>query len=122
MRCVHHGGDPPIRVAANRVAAKQGRSEMMGEDDDCLRLGDASDAFPPAPEGAISRREILKRGTAVGAALALSGGILSGQAQAAGTAAPKRGGHLRVADPGGGTSETLDPQKSLNLIDELRDR
>lgn len=36
--------------------------------------------------------------------------------------APRRGGRLRVADPGGGSTETLNAQKSLNLIDEMRDR
>lgn len=87
---------------------------------------------PDHADESISRRGVLQRGAA-GAAVLLAPTaalarparpVATGTLSAAGTTlrAPKRGGRLRVADPGGGTTETLDPQKSLNLIDEARDR
>ncbi len=69
----------------------------------------------------LNRRELLQRAAIVGAALALPGAAASA-ASAAEAARPKRGGRLRVADPGGGSIETLDPARSINLIDEMRDR
>jgi peptide/nickel transport system substrate-binding protein len=73
--------------------------------------------------GQLDRRGFLR---ATGAALAVSG-VLAGCSQSSAptpvaSSRPRRGGRLRVADPGGGSTETLDPQKSLNLIDEMRDR
>ncbi len=76
---------------------------------------------PVGENGGLTRRRLLERGAAVGAAFALPGAFAEA-ATAASSATPKRGGRLRVADPGGGNIETLDPQKSLNLIDEMRDR
>jgi peptide/nickel transport system substrate-binding protein len=63
----------------------------------------------------------VQRAAVAGAALALPGALASA-ARAAHAAQPKRGGRLRVADPGGGNIETLDPHKSLTLVDEMRDR
>jgi peptide/nickel transport system substrate-binding protein len=69
----------------------------------------------------LTRGRLLERAAVAGAALALPGAF-SEAAAAALAARPKRGGRLRIADPGAGNVETLDPQKSIYLIDEMRDR
>jgi peptide/nickel transport system substrate-binding protein len=83
-------------------------------------------------EGLRTRRDFVKGTAVAGAAMGLSGilaacgGGSSGSpdpnAGSPATGAPRRGGRLRIADPGGGTTETLDPAVSVNLIDEMRDR
>ncbi len=57
-------------------------------------------------EGRISRRELLKRATALGVAAALPAGLLAGEAHAD---TPQSGGHLRVGSVQGSTTDSLDP-------------
>ena len=73
-----------------------------------------------------SRREFLRGVAAAGGALAAGGSglfatVASAQApRAAIAAAPKRGGSLSAGISGGGSSDTLDAQKSVSNIDEAR--
>jgi peptide/nickel transport system substrate-binding protein len=62
-------------------------------------------------QGRISRREFLARASALGISATLAGSLLSGTALAA---TPKRGGRLRVAMTGGGTSDVMDPAQTLD--------
>ena len=81
------------------------------------------DGVAARKRGEMARRDFLVRAGVAGAAVVapgLSGMVAS--AGAAGNATPKRGGRLRIGDPGAGTTETLDPATSLSLIDEMRDR
>ncbi len=57
-------------------------------------------------EGRISRRELLRRATALGLTAALPAGLL---AEAAKADEPKRGGHMRIGSVQGSTTDTLDP-------------
>ena len=57
-------------------------------------------------EGRISRRELLKRATALGVTATLPAALLAKEAQAA---APKRGGHLRIGLSQGSTTDSLNP-------------
>jgi peptide/nickel transport system substrate-binding protein len=57
-------------------------------------------------EGRISRRELLKRATALGVAAALPAALLAKEAQAA---TPKRGGRLRLGSGHGSTADSIDP-------------
>lgn len=88
---------------------------------------------PPHDDDAagITRRRLLERGTVLGGALLLpswlaacggGGSSTSTSGSPAQGGQPKRGGRLRTGHSGGGSSETLDPATSLNLIDEARDR
>lgn len=77
----------------------------------------------------ISRRSILKATGFVGAGVLLSGALAacggngsSGTAAAGPAGKPRPGGRLRTGHAGGGNVETLDPAKSLTLIDEARAR
>ncbi len=56
----------------------------------------------------VSRRDFLKKASALGIAGALPGALLSTNAVAA---KPKRGGHLRIALAGGSTGDSLDPTR-----------
>jgi peptide/nickel transport system substrate-binding protein len=67
----------------------------------------------------LSRAEFLKLGGAAGVGLALPG-LLTSTAQAA--ASPKRGGTLRIAAIGGGSSETLNPNQLIGDMDIARSR
>src|SRR5205807_1498611 len=79
----------------------------------------------PRLERPISRQRLIQ-GTLAGAAALGAAGVLPGlDSVSAGTfqapaAAPKRGGRLRVGMVGGGTSETLDPNRQVNEIDTAR--
>lgn len=91
---------------------------------------DTDRGFPSAYDGGLTRRRLLERGGALGGALLLpawlaacggdSGTNAGGATTTGGT--PKKGGRLRTGHSGGGSSETLDPATSLNLIDEARAR
>jgi peptide/nickel transport system substrate-binding protein len=77
----------------------------------------------------FSRRGLLKGAGLLGAGLLLPGGLVActstGQATSASSVSsgkPRRGGRLRTGHAGGGSVETLDPAKSLTLIDEARAR
>ncbi len=61
--------------------------------------------------GRISRREFLARTSALGISAILATSVLSGTALAA---TPKRGGRLRIALTGGGTSDVMDPAQTLD--------
>ncbi|MBI3899313.1 MAG: ABC transporter substrate-binding protein [Gammaproteobacteria bacterium] len=58
--------------------------------------------------GSISRRDFLRRATALGISSMVAGGMLSNVAQAA-TATPKKGGNLILGLHGGGAGDSLDP-------------
>src|SRR5579871_2775125 len=66
----------------------------------------------------LSRADFLKLGAATGVGLALPG-LLTSAAQAA---TPKRGGTLRIAAIGGGSSETLNPNQLIGDMDIARSR
>lgn len=76
-------------------------------------------------ERAISRQRLLQ-GAAVGAAAIGATGVLPGLDRVSArpalvaSAGPKRGGRLRVGMVGGGTSETLNPNRQVNEIDTGR--
>ena len=55
-------------------------------------------------EGRIDRREFIRRSTALGAAAAIPGIVLTEEARAS---EPKRGGRFRMAVRGGATSNSL---------------
>ena len=57
-------------------------------------------------EGRLSRRELLKRASALGLLAALPAGLAAEDARAE---EPKRGGHLRIGSVQGSTTDTLDP-------------
>ncbi len=84
-----------------------------------------SSGLPTNPRRALSRRDMLRGSVAAGAVLA-TGAIRSGSTP--GTAprradplvTPRRGGNLRVAVLGGSSSDTIDAQKQVVLIDTLR--
>jgi len=57
-------------------------------------------------KGEISRRNFLKKASALGIAAAVPSALFSGNAIAA---SPKRGGHLRIATTGGSSGDSLDP-------------
>src|SRR5262245_6013255 len=81
--------------------------------------GERQDGEPEALlSRGLTRRDVLRGAAVGGAALSLPGLFAS----AAGAAAPKRGGTLRVGVVGGGSSETLDFNKSLSEIDVTRTR
>ncbi len=61
--------------------------------------------------GRISRREFLARTSALGISAILATSVLSGTALAA---TPKRGGRMRLAITGGGTSDVMDPAQTLD--------
>lgn len=72
-------------------------------------------------ERPISRRQLLQAGAAVGAASLLPGLDHAGAASFdVVSLAPRRGGRLRVGMVGGGTSETLNPNRQVNEIDTGR--
>ncbi len=56
-------------------------------------------------EGRITRRDFIKRATALGLAAAIPAGLLAEEARAA---APKRGGHFRVGSSQGSTTDSVD--------------
>jgi peptide/nickel transport system substrate-binding protein len=56
-------------------------------------------------KGEISRRDFMQKAAAMGLAAAVPGALLSTEAKAA----PKRGGHLRVATVQGSSTDQLDP-------------
>jgi peptide/nickel transport system substrate-binding protein len=74
---------------------------------------------------AISRRQLLARGTALGGAV-LGGSLLSAcgasssGATSTASATPKRGGVLKLGISGGGSSDTLDPIQAVSNIDYYR--
>lgn len=81
------------------------------------------------PRPSVSRRGLLKSAGVLGAGLLIPGGLVAcssdgpaNPASPVATGKPRRGGRLRIGHAGGGSSETLDPAKSLNLIDEARVR
>ncbi|MFT5811897.1 MAG: peptide/nickel transport system substrate-binding protein, partial [Rubritalea sp.] len=57
--------------------------------------------------GEISRRDFIQRVGALGLATAIPSALFSNAAYAA----PKRGGHLRVATVNGSSTDSLDPTK-----------
>jgi peptide/nickel transport system substrate-binding protein len=57
-------------------------------------------------EGKISRRDFMKRVSAIGAAAAISPALLASSGRAA---TPKKGGRLRIGMGGGSTTDSLDP-------------
>ena len=61
--------------------------------------------------GRISRREFLARTSALGISAILATSVLSGTALAA---TPKRGGRMRIAMTGGGTTDVMDPAQTLD--------
>jgi peptide/nickel transport system substrate-binding protein len=82
----------------------------------------------PSTGPTFTRRTMLKGAGLLAGGLLIPGGLAAcgSKGPATGTAVPsgkpRRGGKLRIADPGGGTAETLDPAISLTLIDEARAR
>src|SRR5438552_18294555 len=71
----------------------------------------------------ISRRRLLQAtlaGTALGASGILSGWHSAGPLDVLAAPEPRRGGRLRVAQIGGGASETLDPNAGVSTIDASR--
>lgn len=92
-----------------------------------LTLLNASEAAKrEAGRGQLSRRGLLQASGAIGLGMGVAG--LAGCAADttvtpdASDNKPRRGGRLRTGHVGGGLTETLDPQRSLNLIDEARAR
>src|SRR5438876_11430623 len=68
-----------------------------------------------------SRGRRLLQATLAGTALAASGILGAGPLDALAAAErPRRGGRLRVAQIGGGASETLDPNAGVSTIDASR--
>ena len=73
------------------------------------------------PSSGLTRRRLLQRAAAAGIVVGSSGVFGSvGDAWAAGSATPKRGGTLRIGMVGGGQSETLDPNLAVSTIDTCR--
>ncbi len=68
--------------------------------------------------GRISRREFIRQASIFGVSATVATKILS-MAPAALAATPKRGGRLRFATSGGGTTDTLDPTKYIDTTDYL---
>lgn len=66
--------------------------------------------------GRISRRDLMKRAGAVGAISALPLGVLSYEARAA---TPKRGGHIRIANPETSTTDVLDTTKLTSGFSQM---
>ncbi len=83
---------------------------------------DNHDRGTTADGSALSRRRFLHT-AAAGAAVAGTASLLSQGplALAVGSAAPKRGGRLRVGMAGGGSAETLNPNQGVAEIDIARD-
>ena len=67
-------------------------------------------------EGKISRRDFLRRVSALGLAAAVSPALLTGQSLAA---APKRGGRLRVGLAFGSTEDSLDPSLAIHSFSDI---
>ena len=63
--------------------------------------------------GRIGRRDFMRGAAALGLSMGIVSPLVAQET-------PKRGGRLRVGMVGGGTSETLDPNRSLNEIDIAR--
>jgi peptide/nickel transport system substrate-binding protein len=84
------------------------------------------DTGPSPLGGPLSRRELLRRGGAIGGAAAVGVPLLSAcesgseQATSAGAQRPQRGGVLRLGVSGGGSSDTLDPLAATTNMDYQR--
>jgi peptide/nickel transport system substrate-binding protein len=67
--------------------------------------------LPDGPDGSgLTRRELLERGAAIGAAISVPWFVRAAAAEAAADAVtPRRGGHLRVGMNDGGAGDTLAP-------------
>ena len=63
--------------------------------------------------GRIGRREFVKGTAALGLSMSVVGPLAAQET-------PKRGGRLRVGMVGGGTSETLNPNRAVNEVDVAR--
>ncbi len=69
----------------------------------------------------LTRRRLLQNAAAAGIVVGSSGLLgAAGDAWAAGSVTPKRGGTLRIGMVGGGQSETLDPNLAVSTIDTCR--
>src|SRR6516165_8422998 len=64
----------------------------------------------------MARRKFLKGAVVAGAALSFGGALTSREA----SSQPRKGGRLRVAQPGGGASETLNVNHQKIEIDTMR--
>ena len=79
-------------------------------------MTDHGDAFDLAQRRGLTREELLRRG-AVGGAAILAGGSLADLADAALTAAPKRGGTFRIGVSGGSNKDSIDGQNIVTRPD-----
>ena len=72
--------------------------------------------------GQLSRRAFVGglAAAGLGVPLAACGSSASSASTSAGTGKPKRGGRLRVAMTGGGSSDTLDAHSTVNFLDAAR--
>ena len=80
------------------------------------------------PEDALTRRDFLRRGVTLGAAVPLLGGIAAACGSTAGSTTttsapatkPRRGGDLKVGLTGGSSSENLDANNSVGYPANMR--
>ena len=82
-------------------------------------MSERNDAMGPSFERGLTRDELLKRAVA-GGAVVLFGGSLSGVANAAMRATPKRGGTFRLGVSGGSASDFIDGQNIVTRADQAR--
>ncbi|MBV9169012.1 MAG: ABC transporter substrate-binding protein [Chloroflexi bacterium] len=79
------------------------------------------DSPEPPRDGRLTRAEFVKGATWAGAGLALGAlGACGGTSKSTTTARPRRGGTLKIAFIGGGSSETLDPNGPVADVDDAR--
>ncbi len=67
--------------------------------------------------GTVSRREFMRQASLLGVSAAAATSMLSVATVQAAT--PRKGGHLRFATSGGGTTDTLNPTKFIDTTDYL---
>jgi peptide/nickel transport system substrate-binding protein len=82
-------------------------------------MSDQVDPFQLELERGLTRDELLRR-AAVGGAAILAGGALTGAADAALRAGPKRGGTFRVGVSGGSAKDIIDGQDIITQPDQAR--
>ncbi|MFT5701339.1 MAG: peptide/nickel transport system substrate-binding protein [Desulforhopalus sp.] len=69
-------------------------------------------------EGKVSRREFISQAAALGATAAFSQSIFASQVFAE-SAAPRRGGRLRIGTSGSSTTDSIDPAATTDMMNQM---